>query len=850
MKCISTIVLILLSSLLSPEGVSALEDNSALLTPNNNTVTIGGLFSVHANNDRGGCGRIRESPFVSAEAMIFAIRTLNRSPDILPNVTLTFDLRDTCGASNVALEETVRLLMDTESPTRGPSGLIGAAQSDVSITLASLLRIFEVPQISYASTATVLSDRERFDYFFRTIPPDNFQAGAMASLIVHFNWSYVIGLHSDDTYGRGGIGALAEELARYNSTEICLVPRAISPRASNTQYDNILQFLNQNWVRNATVIVFFGQQRKVIGLLDAIRRSETAFDHLTWIASDAWATTLPQQYHKQVRGLLGVIPQTHYVESFIEHYENLSLANRSDNPWFEEFWAFKFNCRFRREDSEPFEQPCEDLSEQKLQFNKSTSGNSAEYVIDAVYAFAHAIDSLINLECENASGLCDEILVDLFSHKVLNGTKLREHLYNVSFESPTSNKVFFDRTGDQHLAFYDIVNLGRNGIRTIGTWNNIDFLNITGDIQWRDAGGVPVSICSAPCGSGQQPVLVPERSDCCWTCESCQGANTVSTGENCTACPEGTSPNAKRDLCVANPITYLTWSNPWAIVILLVTALGLSVTIFIIVIFVLYNRHKIIKATSRELSAILLTGIALCYALPFVFIASPSPATCTVRRFGIGFSFALCFSPLLMKTNRIYRVFHQAPRTPRYAGPRSQVVFTCVLISVQVVIATVWLAVERPSVKFVYHARMTEKICGESPYVGLPVSLLYSLLLLVVTTFYAFLARKIPAKFNETKVIGITLYSICVVWLGFFPTYFATVRLGSVYQTSTLVLAVLISASTTLGCLFVPKVVLLFVELGRERRKKGVISRSSTTASIRISAEDLSGFEEGFRHFN
>ncbi len=34
---------------------------------------------------------------------------------------------------------------------------------------------FQIPQISYASTSLELSDKSRFEYFSRVVPPDNFQ---------------------------------------------------------------------------------------------------------------------------------------------------------------------------------------------------------------------------------------------------------------------------------------------------------------------------------------------------------------------------------------------------------------------------------------------------------------------------------------------------------------------------------------------------------------------------------------------------------------------------------------------------------------------------------------------------
>jgi len=53
-------------------------------------------------------------------------------------------------------------------------------------------------------------------------------------------------------------------------------------------------------------------------------------------------------------------------------------------------------------------------------------------------------------------------------------------------------------------------------------------------------------------------------------------------------------------------------------------------------------------------------------------------------------------------------------------------------------------------------------------------SLVYNMFLIVVCTVYAVKTRKIPENFNESKHIGFTMYTTCVIWLGFVPIYFGT----------------------------------------------------------------------------
>lgn len=80
--------------------------------------------------------------------------------------------------------------------------------------VANLLRLFQIPQISYASTSAKLSDKSRYDYFARTVPPDFFQAKAMAEILRFFNWTYVSTVASEGDYGETGIEAFELEAPR------------------------------------------------------------------------------------------------------------------------------------------------------------------------------------------------------------------------------------------------------------------------------------------------------------------------------------------------------------------------------------------------------------------------------------------------------------------------------------------------------------------------------------------------------------------------------------------------------------------------------------------------------------
>jgi len=806
---------------------------SEKLANTSNVVVLGGLFAVHGNYEDGSCSSLSDGSVQRVESMAYAIDEINTRTDLLPNVTLSFTIRDTCGNSRYGLDQAFHFVQAADrqescSNNRSNvsvSGVVGAQFSRVSINVANLLRLYRIPQISYISTADQLGDKSRFDYFFRTIPPDGLQARAIADIIFHYGWTYVYALFSNDAYGIGGIEALEFYLSENNET--CVAKRIALPVQESPEHEYIsaVEILSQDFISNASVAVIFGQLETAVGIMKAVRRARdngmSALDNMTWIGTDTWGDSLPNEYRPDAGGILSVLPRAEKDQRFDDYYLNLR-PNMTSNQWFDMLWGREFNCSSS-------ESSCS--SDNVLDREAHEQASQLTLVTDAVYAFAHAIHHLVETNCSNGV-LCDTILEDRLLGSAINGELLQEALYNVNFTGSSSNQVAFNRSGETGAFF--IKNLQNNQpdeytFETVGSWDNV--LSIESPIQWVTGDTVPLSRCSEPCPSGYHRIVQVE-SRCCWACEPCQ-SDQVSDGVSCRSCSESEMADSTRTACTPIPITFLHFSHSWSLVLLIIASIGLVATISVMVVFAVCYKNKIVKASSREISTILLLGLILCYVMPFLFVAKPSPATCAIRRFGVGFSFSVCFSALLVKTNRIYRIFNQKlldPRKPpRFTGPVSQVVLTTIFISVQVVMATVWLAVRFPMSDVVYKQKSAELICKESPEIYLAVSLSYNFILLVFSTFFAFLARKVPANFNEARYINVTLYTLCIIWIAFIPIYVSTLQFGAIFQTTSFIVAIILSASTTLVCIFVPKIYLMITR----QRKKNQGGGTSTFATNR-----------------
>lgn len=84
--------------------------------------------------------------------------------------------------------------------------IIGEARSSCSIAIAKATKDLGIPQMSYASTSTQLSNKQTFPNFFRTCSQDEHQGVALAKLVQRYKWEQVGTITTMDAY--------AEDLSR------------------------------------------------------------------------------------------------------------------------------------------------------------------------------------------------------------------------------------------------------------------------------------------------------------------------------------------------------------------------------------------------------------------------------------------------------------------------------------------------------------------------------------------------------------------------------------------------------------------------------------------------------------
>jgi CBS domain containing-hemolysin-like protein len=112
-------------------------------------------------------------------------------------------------------------------------------------------------------------------------------------------------------------------------------------------------------------------------------------------------------------------------------------------------------------------------------------------------------------------------------------------------------------------------------------------------------------------------------------------------------------------------------------------------------------------ASGRELCYCMLLGISLCYLVTFVLVSKPSTYICASSRVLIGLSMAAVYAAILVKTNRLARVFKPSSAIrPKFISPPAQVGICCSIVSVQLIGSLIWLIVDPPNTAVQYPTRI------------------------------------------------------------------------------------------------------------------------------------------------
>ncbi|XP_075028239.1 taste receptor type 1 member 1-like isoform X2 [Calonectris borealis] len=488
---------------------------------------LAGLFQMHTSAPRAaarplvdGCddaATFKSHGYCLSQAMRFAVEEINNSSALLPNVTLGYDIHDTCSeptslhATLHALTQKggreVKVLPTFRHYEPKAVAIIGPDSTRLALTTAAVLGVFLVPQISYQASLETLSLKRFYPSFLRTIPSDRQQVKAIFLLLQQFGWTWVALLGSDNAYGRNGLGALYKLLT---ASEVCVAYQGIIPvnkDASSPELHNLVRVLTD--VRVNVTVVFSNRQSARAFFEVVVQRNITG---MVWVGSEDWslAQTLWQVPGIQSIGSVIGMSVEKTESTMLERFESWRTAEES--PAAECAGSTgagggigesaQLDCTQRCTG-------CHSLSAAPDVYDAQASFN----VYSAVYAVAHGLHDLLGC----ALGAC--------SKGTVYPWQLLQKIKQVNFTLHKSH-ISFDANGDIRKG-YAIVMWNWSGpswaFDVIGTFSvNPDRLNIDqGKILWHTKDHqAPTSVCSEACQPGEKR-LQQSHHRCCFSCVAC-----------------------------------------------------------------------------------------------------------------------------------------------------------------------------------------------------------------------------------------------------------------------------------------------------------------------------------------
>ncbi|XP_063785732.1 extracellular calcium-sensing receptor-like [Pseudophryne corroboree] len=759
------------------------------------------------------------------QALRFAVEEINRNPEVLPNITLGFLTYDSCSVLHMELEGTLAMVTGRSQAIpnylwlgKPPlAGILGHSMSTYSILMAHILGLYKYPQISHYATSALLSNRRQFPSFFRTVPSDTFQSQGLAQLVLHFGWTWVGLVAMGNDYGQQGIHVITQEILKAGACVAFTQFIHLNRADRNAPY--ISRLIKKS---TAKAVIVFSIDVFFIPLIDEMIRVNVTGK--IFVASEAWSISsilLDDKYSNILSGSIGFAFHSSTIPGFREHLERIHPFYKNGEMVTRIFWEKTFGCKL--------------IDDRNPIWNKTTrwcTGNESLLAIENAYTDASNLRTSYNIY--TSTHIIANALHNLQSCQQQRGPfynrscatpqnfkpwQLTRYIQNVRVKLEYGREVYFDKNGDPP-AVYDIVNWQRGdnvGIKQVKV-GSYDTAVINGSVltvnrsavMWvPQQDQVPPSLCSESCLPGLRKVAIKGQPVCCYQCVPCpQGEISNQTDSNdCFQCPWDTWPNLQKDRCVPKMVEFLSYEEPLGATLAGSGISSVTVPLSILSLYLKKKNTPIIKANNFTLSCILLVSLSCCFLCSLAFIGYPQSKKCILRQAAFGMAFALCISCVLAKTFMVVFAFMATkPRSSlrKWATPQASymIIICCSLL--QFIICALWMSLAPPypgnDIQTSPGVIIAE--CKEGSPTAFWCMVGYLSLLASISFIVAFLARRLPDSFNETKFITFSMLAFLSVWVSYIP---ASLSAQGKYTVAMEIFAILASSWALVICMFLPK---------------------------------------------
>ncbi|XP_078518768.1 extracellular calcium-sensing receptor-like [Lissotriton helveticus] len=799
------------------------------------------------------CARIHTMFYQTVLATVFAISEINRSPSLLPNTSLGFQICDSCFSELGAIEGTLQLLskgnetIPNYSSLSSPNliGIIGDGPSAGALSMARILGVSRFPQISYAAALPSLSDKFLYPSFLRTVTSVSFVPHALVQLLLHFGWTWIGILSSNNDLSLEGSQMFKEEAAK---NEICFEFFETLPTEPNSAYlNNVIDILQTSSVN---VVICFTYAVQITPVLK--RLSQQRMGGKIWIAVTTWFPSpvfSRRDLWEALNGTLGLAVYSGHIPGFKKFLDNIHSFKNTDDIFLKVFWEQVFNCKFVNEtksgnitDVDGHCSGTENLESLDASVFEKDDFRYPYSAYKATYSLAKALHDL--LHCKSQEGP--------FTNRSCGDSKdfkpwqILHYLKNVRMETATDTEKFFDSSGDSppflDLLYWHMTSNQTSSFVKVGTYDakapiGLKLVIDENAILW---GGkhtqAPVSVCSESCPLGHRKSTIAGRPKCCFSCVPCPDGSIANRTDSldCMKCPEDHWSNYKKDKCIPKGIEFLSYAEPLGTILASVAVFLFFNATGVLCIFIMYRNTPVVRANNVCLSYFLLVALMLCFLCSLVFIGMPGRVTCMLRQVIFSVTFSLAISCVMAKTLTVVIAFRATKPNSKlrlWVGSRTSYIIMLVCSVIEFSIGITWLGTSPPFPELNNRADSWKIIaeCNEGSIQMFYSTLTFLGLLACISFGIAFMARNLPDSFNEAKFITFSMLVFISVWFSFIPAYLST---KGKYMVAVEIFAILSSGAGLLFCIFSPKIYIIFLRPERNTREH-LITKSTETIRAR-----------------
>eukprot|EP01122_Echinamoeba_exundans_P011377 TRINITY_DN4505_c0_g1_i1.p1 TRINITY_DN4505_c0_g1~~TRINITY_DN4505_c0_g1_i1.p1 ORF type:complete len:803 (+),score=109.75 TRINITY_DN4505_c0_g1_i1:133-2541(+) len=225
--------------------------------------------------------------------------------------------------------------------------------------------------------------------------------------------------------------------------------------------------------------------------------------------------------------------------------------------------------------------------------------------------------------------------------------------------------------------------------------------------------------------------------------------------------------------------------EPVEIAVIVVTSIGIFISLLLFIPLIMYWNHPIIVAAAPTFLSSILVGTVLLYLSNYASLLNlKTVASCHIGPWLLSLGFIITFGSLFAKSWRVWRLYHNKSMSIIKISDLQVMSILGIFIGIMVILLIILSAAGAPRPVYVsldpHRPYRDYYICGpgnETAFnVFLALILGYGLAIIIVGVVVSFKVRQVPiAIFDESKSINFVVYNV-----SFFSVLLASLRLSKV----------------------------------------------------------------------